>query len=115
MTAPAIHAAEWLNDLAKYEKTSGGQKEPVKEMLLTHPMVRPSYSFSTLLRSLAAAKLIVEAGPTANPPNTAPAAAAVSVGAAATKSALVIPRPERMSNRLGFLVRSYSFPPHRDV
>src|SRR5205807_1538349 len=115
MAAPAIQAAEQLNDLAKYEKTNGGQKDPVKEMLFTQPIVRPSYSFSTLLRSLAAAKLIVDAGPTAIPPSTAPAAAAESIGAAATKSAEVIPKPERISNRLGFLVRSYSLPPHRDV
>src|SRR5207247_5562900 len=80
-------------------------------MLLTQPIVRPSYSFSTLLRSLAAAKLIVDAGPTAIPPSTAPAAAAESVGADATRRAEVIPRPARLSSRLGSPVRSHTLPP----
>ncbi len=62
--------------MARYEKISGGQKDPVREMLLTNAIVRPSYSLGTLLRSLAAAKAIVEAGPITIPPITAPRAAA---------------------------------------
>src|SRR2546430_17568992 len=84
-------------------------------MLLTQPIVRPSYSFSTLLRSLAAAKLIVDAGPTAIPPSTAPPAAAKSVGVPATKIAEVIPRPERICSRLRFLFLSYILPAHTDL
>src|SRR5213594_1044189 len=70
------HAEESLEDLARYENTIGGQTEPVREIQFTQPIVRLSYSLSTPLRSFAAAKATVEAGPTAIPPTNAPSEAA---------------------------------------
>ncbi len=85
---------------------SGGQTDPVRDMQLTQPMVRLSYSLSSPVMSLAAANATVKAGPAAMPAKVGPMKAMMRFGIAQRISAPNIPRPAITISLLGCFERS---------
>ena len=71
-------------------------------MQLTHPMVRLSYSFSKPVRSRAAAKAIVKAGPAEMPARIGPMKAIRVLGIELMTSEATMPNPAMIMILLGF-------------
>src|SRR2546430_10789176 len=117
--AVAVLVERWRNWRMGIRRRAGGRRRaPGKSAFLTGAIqciylldrkstrLNSSHSQISYAGFCLKKKKVIDAGPTAIPPNTAPIVAADSVGAADTNTAAVIHTPERLTSLLGVLVRS---------